>query len=132
MSYHATAALQTTVFTRLTGWAGLAAIPVVDAVPTGAVPTTFVLIGPETARDQSDKTGPGAEHEIEISVISTASGFLAAKNAAAQVSLALADPGMTLSTGHLVNVNFVRATAKRLDEGDTRRIDLRFRVRIGF
>lgn len=132
MSYHATAALQTSVYARLSGWAPLAAIPVVDAVPTGTVPTTFVLIGPETARDQSDKTGAGAEHEIEISVISTASGFLAAKNAAAEVSLAMAAPGLTLSTGHLVNVNFVRASAKRLDEGDTRRIDLRFRIRVGF
>jgi len=132
MSYAAAAALQVAVYGRLSGWPALAGVAVVDAMPTGTAPETFVLIGPEAVADQSDKTGAGAEHRFEVAVISTDTGFLSAKTVAAAVSDALVGAGLTLATGHLVGLSFLRATARRLDEGATRRIDLTFRARIEF
>ena len=130
MSYQAAAALQTAIFGALTAAPALAGVSVVDAMPPGTSPGTFVLIGPEVAVDQSDGTGAGAEHRFAVSVISDASGFMTAKTVAAAVSQVLLAGGMTLGTGHLVSVNFQRAVAQRLDEGATRRIDLTFRARV--
>ena len=130
MSYAAAAALQTAVFGTLTAAPALAGVSVVDAMPPGTTPGTFVLIGPEVAVDQSDGTGAGAEHRFDVSVISDAHGFMTAKAVAAAVSGALLAGGMTLGTGHLVSVNFQRAVARRLDEGTVRRIDLTFRARV--
>ncbi|MDT8856316.1 DUF3168 domain-containing protein [Paracoccaceae bacterium Fryx2] len=127
MSYGVAAALQAAVYQRLTG---VLAVPVHDAVPGGAGAGTFVLIGPEEARDLSDKTGPGAEHRFVISVISDAEGFLAAKGIAVAVSDALVDAGLVLARGRLVGLTFVRATARRLDAGSARRIDMTFRARV--
>ena len=132
MSYAAAAALQAAIYARLTGWAGLAGISVVDELPSGGGKGTFVLLGPETALDRGDATGRAAERQVQISVISDAKGFVAAKTAAAAVSAALIDAPMTLAAGHLVGLQFVKATAKRLDEGNVRRIDLTFRARIDF
>ena len=130
MSYQAAAAFQTAIFGALTAAPALAGVSVVDAMPPGTSPGTFVLIGPEVAVDQSDGTGAGAEHRFAVSVISDASGFMTAKTVAASVSQVLLSGGMTLGTGHLVSVNFQRAVAQRLDEGATRRIDLTFRARV--
>ena len=130
MSYAAAAALQTAVFGALTAAPALTGVTVVDAMPPGTTPGTFVLIGPEVAVDQSDGTGAGAEHRFTVSVISDATGFMPAKTVAAAVSDALLGGSMTLGTGHLVSVNFQRAVARRLDEGTTRRIDLTFRARV--
>lgn len=130
MSYQAAAALQTAVFGTLTAAPALADISVVDAMPPGASPGTFVLIGPEVAVDQSDGSGPGAEHRLTVSVISDASGFMAAKTVAAAVSEALVTAAPVLAVGHLVSINFQRAVARRLDEGAVRRIDLTFRARV--
>ncbi len=130
MSYQAAAALQTAIFGALTAAPALAGVSVVDAMPPGTSPGTFVLIGPEVAVDQSDGTGAGAEHRFAVSVISDASGFMTAKTVAASVSQVLLSGGMTLGTRHLVSVNFQRAVAQRLDEGATRRIDLTFRARV--
>ena len=132
MSYAAAAALQSAVFARLTGFAALAGVSVVDAVAPGAGTGKFVLLGPETASDQSDKTGAGAEHLFQVSVISDDTGFLSAKVIAAQVSVALVGVPLTLTAGQLVDLNFVRATARRLKAGEHRRIDLVFRARITF
>ena len=132
MSYRAAAALQTAVFQRLIGYAGLAGVSVVDALPPGTGTGSFVLLGPETASDQSDKTGPGAVHVFQVSVISDATGFLAAKAIAAAVSDALVGAALTLTTGRLVGLFFVRAIARRLKEGENRRIDLIFRARVDF
>ena len=130
MSYQAAAALQSAVFGALTAAASLAGVNVVDAMPPGTNPGTFVLIGPEVVVDQSDGTGLGAEHRFVVSVISDASGFMTAKSVAASVSEVLLAGGMVLSTGHLVSVHFQRAVARRLDVGAVRRIDLTFRARI--
>lgn len=130
MSYAASAALQSAVFSALSAWSDLAGVSIVDAMPPGTVAGTFVLLGPEVAVDQSDKTGAGAEHRFDVAVISDAAGFLPAKTIAASVSDALLSVPMVLTTGHLVALAFVRATARRLDDGSVRRIDLQFRARI--
>lgn len=130
MSYQAAAALQAAVFGALSAAPALAGISIVDAMPPGTTPGTFLLIGPEVAVDQSDGSGAGAEHRFTVSVISDASGFLAAKTAAAAASEALLDGNMVLATGHLVSVGFQRAVARRLDQGTARRIDMTFRARV--
>lgn len=129
MSYRAAAALQAAIYARLTAWPGLAGVPVVDAVPEGGAGGTFVLLGPEVAEDRSDRTGGGAEHRLQISVISDADGFLSAKTVAAAVSAALEGAELALAQGRLVGIAFSRAVARRLDEGAARRIDLTFRAR---
>jgi len=130
MSYQAAAALQAAIYARLSGFAGLTGVNIVDAMPAGAALGTFVLIGPEQVLDQSDASGGGAEHRLEIAVISDASGFLTAKQVAGAVSQALVGAALTLATGRLVSIQFLRASARRLEAGDTRRIDLTFRARI--
>ena len=130
MSYQAAAALQAAVFARLFGFPALAGVSVVDAMPPGTAPGSFVLIGPEQVVDQSDKTGGGAEHRFEVAVISDASGFVSAKTLAGAVSEALVDADLTLTTGRLVSIGFLRATARRLNGGALRRIDMTFRARI--
>lgn len=132
MTYGAAAALQAAVYVALTGHPDLAAVPVLDAVPPGGGSGTFVLIGPEEARDASDKTAAGAEHRLEISVLSDAAGFLAAKSAAVTVCAAMQGVALPAGVGRLVAVEFVRAVARRLEDGAVRRIDLRFRVRVEF
>jgi len=129
MSYGAAPALQTALFQRLSGWPALAGVAIHDAVPP-AVSGTFVLIGPEEARDQSDKTGAGAEHQLVISVITDATGFLSIKTIAAEISDALVGTPLALSRGVLVSLIFLRAMARRIEEGETRRIDLTFRARV--
>lgn len=132
MSYGAAAALQAAIYTRLSGWSGLSGTSVVDELPSGSGNGTFVLLGPEIALDRGDASAAGAEHQLQISVISDAKGFLAAKTAAAAVSSALIDAPLTLSAGQLVGLQFLKAVAKRLETGDVRRIDLTFRARIDF
>ncbi|WP_431300150.1 DUF3168 domain-containing protein [Tabrizicola sp. BL-A-41-H6] len=129
MSYGGAAALQAAVYQALTVFPALAGVAIFDAVPPG-VTGTFVLIGPEEARDQSDKSGAGAEHQLVISVISDATGFLALKTVAAAISDALIGVPLVLTRGQLVSLYFVRASARRISEGETRRIDLTFRARV--
>lgn len=128
MSYGSAAALQAAIFQRLT--AATLGVPVVDALPAGTGTGTFVLIGPEEVTDASDKTGPGAEHRLTVSVISDAAGFRAVKDVAVAVSDSLGGAELVLSRGRLVSLRFLRALARRLDEGAVRRIDLTFRARI--
>ncbi len=132
MSYSAAAALQSAVYARLTGFASLTGVTIVDAVAPGTGTGKFVLLGPETASDQSDKTSGGAEHLFQVSVISDDTGFLSAKVIAGHVSDALVGASLTLTTGWLVDLTFVRAVARRLKEGENRRIDLTFRARVDF
>ncbi len=128
MSYAMAAALQTTVYAALTGWSALDGVAVFDALPEGATPETYVLIGAEDVRDASDKTGAGAEHRITVSVISAAAGFSAAKAIAGAVCDALAATGGAMARGRIVGVGFLRARARRTADG--RRIDLSFRARL--
>lgn len=130
MSYAAAAALQSAVFQRLTGWPDLVGVMVLDAVPAGGGAGTFVLLGPEEVRDASDLSGDGAEHRLVVSVISDATGFLAAKSVAVAVSEALAGAELPLAVGRLVGIEFQKAVARRLEDGVVRRIDLTFRARV--
>lgn len=130
MSYSAAAALQAAVYQQLTTFPALAGVAIVDAIPSGTSLGSFVLIGPEVVTDQSDKSGAGAEHRFDVSVISDATGFLSAKTIAAGVSDALVGAALSLTTGTLVSLHFQRAVARRIDQGDVRRIDLSFRARI--
>lgn len=125
MSYAISAALQAALYERLAGTVG---VPVHDAAPD-ATTGTWVLIGPEEVRDRSDGSGAGAEHRLVISVLSDAEGFLQAKTIAAGISDALVSP-LGLGRGRVVSQVFERASAKRLDAGRVRRIDLTFRVRV--
>lgn len=128
MSYGVAAALQAAVFQRLV--ALLPGVAVHDALPPGAGSGTFVLLGPEEVLDASDGTGRGAEHRFVVSVISDATGFLAAKEVAVAVSDALVDAPLALDRGRLVGLRFLKAQARRLDQGAARRIDLRFVARV--
>lgn len=130
MSYAAAAALQSAIFGLLSASPALAGVGVVDAMPPQGGTGSFVLIGPEEVLDQSDKTGAGAEHRILVSVISDASGFLTAKMLATRVSDSLVGATPVMTTGRIVGIRFLKAVAKRLDDGDARRIDLTFRVRV--
>jgi hypothetical protein len=130
MSYGVAAALQEALFDRLAALPELAGVPVVDALPKGQAAGTFVLLGTEEVRDLSDATGGGAEHRLVISVVSTAAGFLTAKGLAVAISDALAGAPMVLARGRLVGLAFLRASARRRDEGKVRRIDLTFRARV--
>ncbi len=133
MSYALADALQAAVFARLSGDAGLNAVvqgAVHDALPAGALPETYVMLGPETVIDRSDMDGEGAEHRFVVSVHSSASGFANAKRAAMAVSAALHHADLPLSQGRLIYLNFERAVAKRDTTAGQRRIDLRFRARV--
>lgn len=129
MSYAAAAALQSAIFQRLTAFPALAGVAIYDAVPPNAT-GTFVLIGPEEARDQSDRSGAGADHQLVISVITDATGFLSIKTIGAAISDALIGVPLVLTRGVLVQLLFLRASARRISEGETRRIDLTFRARV--
>lgn len=130
MSYAMAASLQAAVFQCLSGLPELSGVPVLDAAPKGMGEGTFVLIGAEEARDRSDKSGAGAEHRFLVSIVSTAAGFQTAKTLAVAVSDGLIGAGLVLSRGRLVGLGFLRATARRLDEGRVRRIDMTFRARV--
>ena len=129
-----TAALQAAVYARLAGDAAVGAAvgtAVYDAVPPGPQPPpTYVAIGPEEARDRSDKTGRAALHRFSISVISEAGGFHAAKAVAGAVEAALVTTPLTLSRGRVVALDFERAEARREPNGKRRRVDMRFRAMV--
>lgn len=133
MSYGVAEALQGAVYQQLAGDATLSALvgsDIYDAIPSGSVPSLYVALGPEVARDRSDKTGAGAEHDFVVSVVTDSAGFAQAKAAAAAVSDALVDADLSLARGTLVYLNFVKAEAVRIGTGSERRINLTFRARV--
>lgn len=133
MTYAVSAALQAAVYQRLVADAALDALvgdAIYDAVPAGTPRGTFVSIGPEDVRDRSDKSGDGAEHDFLVSVVTNAAGFQVAKSVAAVVSDALIGANLVLIRGRLVGLWFLRAAARRADNGRVRRIDLTFRARV--
>jgi len=131
MSYALAPALQQVLFGLLSQDAALAALTaghVYDAAPPGPVPPLYVALGEERARDRSDKTGTGAEHDFGVTVVSEAAGFQAAKQAAAAICDALEGAAPALPRGRVVALSFLRARARR--DGVLRRIDLTFRARV--
>ena len=65
-----------------------------------------------------------------ISVLTTAQGFFDAKQIAADISQAMEGSVLPLAVGHVVSVGFLRASARRMQGGQMRRIDQIFRVRV--
>lgn len=133
MSYALSSSLQSAVFQKLINDNDLATVvgsDIFDAIPSGAVPSIYVALGPEKARDASDASGGGAWHNFQISVVSQSAGFAQAKEAAGYVSDALVGAVLPLVRGKLIALQFRRATAARVGTGDTRRIDLTFRARV--
>jgi hypothetical protein len=132
MSYAVSEALQAAIYARLTGHGPLTDLlgaAIYDALPAGPLPPLYATLGAERARDRSDVTARGAEHDLTVSVVSDAAGFRAAKAAAAAVSDALAAPLPPLTRGRLAGLWFLRARARREGSGDARRIDMVFRAR---
>lgn len=133
MSYGTSLALQKAIYQRLTADSTLAALvgtAIFDVVPPGFSGATYVALGPEDVRDAGDATGGGALHEITVSVVSDAAGFATVKEVAAAISDCLVDASLILSRGHLISLIFYRAKARRVQDADMRRIDLRFRARV--
>ena len=136
MSYAAAAALQTAVYQRLIADVELGAIvgdAIFDAMPVDAPSGTFVSLGPEEATDAGDMTARGSRHDFVISVLSgtdETSGFRSVKEASVAVATALENGGLSLSVGHLAGLWFLRAKARRVENGAARRVDLTFRARI--
>lgn len=131
MSYGVAAALQSGVYTALSAdatLAGLVGTNIFDAAPTGSVPSLYVSLGPEDVTDRSDKDGSGANHDFTVSVVTDAAGFQTAKEVAAAVSDVLTGAAPALSRGTCVGVWFLKAKARRVKDGASRRIDLRFRA----
>lgn len=136
MSYVATVALQTAVYQALRNHEALNDLvgdAIYDAMPVAAPAGTYVSLGPEETRDAGDMTAAGSTHDFVVSVLSgsdDANGFGAVKAAAAAVSEALENTDMTLNRGHLAGLWFLRAKARRAENGAGRRVDLTFRARI--
>ncbi len=133
MSYATSAALQKAVHARLRDDADLAALvgtAIFDAPPTGELPQTYITIGPETARDRSDKTEAGARFDFTLSVVTEVAGFHGAKAVAGAAVDALSAGLAPLDRGRLVTLDFLKARARREEAGQIRRIDLTFRARV--
>ncbi|MFT5630197.1 MAG: hypothetical protein ACI82I_002402 [Gammaproteobacteria bacterium] len=133
MSYGVSAALQEAIYQHLYNDPDVVTAVgtnVFDALPSGVLPSLYVVLGPEVVKDQSDKTGAGALHELVVSVVTDGAGFAQAKIAVAAVSDALIDADLTLSRGALISLQFYKATAARVGTGDTRQINLIFRARV--
>ena len=136
MSYQASVALQGAVYLALRTDPALAALigdASYDAMPVAAPPGTYVSLGPEDVRDAGDMTAPGALHDFVVSVLSgtdEANGFGAVKEVAVAVSEALEEADITLDRGHLAGLWFLRARARRAENGAGRRVDMTFRARI--
>ncbi|MEP5730948.1 MAG: DUF3168 domain-containing protein [Sulfitobacter sp.] len=133
MSFAMSGPLQKAVYDALRADTSLGLIvggAVYDAVPKGALPQIYVLLGTETVTDASDGSGNGAVHRFTVSVVTTTPGFAQAKAAAGAVSDALQDADLTLSRGKLVTLRFDRARAVQINGASTRQIDLRFNARV--
>ncbi|MCC5993405.1 MAG: DUF3168 domain-containing protein [Rhodobacteraceae bacterium] len=133
MSYATAPALQTALYQMLSADAELQALlggAIYDAIPPATPPATYLLIGAEEAFDASDKTGRGAEHRLRFSVVTNATGFLAAKQVAARLCDLLDGTPPMMARGRVVAIWFDRAEARKLEGDQTRRIDLRFRARV--
>ncbi len=136
MTYAAGVALQGAVYQQLRGDTALADLvgdAIYDAMPVQAPSGVYVSLGPDDARDMGDMTGRGSRHDFIVSVLSgtdESDGFGAVKQVAAAVTEALETETLTLDPGQLVGLWFMRAKARRVENGGERRVDLTFRARI--
>lgn len=136
MSFAASAALQGAVYQQLRSDPALHALvgdAIFDAMPVDTPNGVFVSLGPEDVTDAGDMTAAGSRHDFVVSVVSgidQGAGFAAVKTAAAAVAQALDQEHLALSKGHLTALWFLRARARRVENGAARRVDLTFRARI--
>lgn len=134
MSYALSGPLQSAIYNLLmsdTEVTALIGTSIFDALPAGARPETYITMGEEEVRDQSDSSGSGALHRFEISVVTETAGYAQIKLIAAAVSDAVLGSDLNLSRGRVVNMSFERASARRSGKaGRMRRVDLRFRARV--
>lgn len=136
MSYAAGLALQGAVYQQLRADAALSGLvgdAIFDAMPVDAPSGVYVSLGPEEVRDAGDMTAAGAQHDFVVSVLSgtdESAGFAAVKAAAVAVADALERRDLTLLRGRLCGMSFLRAKARRVENGAARRIDLTFRARV--
>lgn len=133
MTFALSASLQKAVFTQLSGEAEIIEIVgpnIYDAVPAGAEPEVFVLIGEEVVRDRSTKTSDGAHHDFTVSVFADQHGFSTSKTLAAIICDSLLSADMELDRGRVTGIWFRRAQTRRGRSPDRRRIDLQFRAHV--
>ena len=136
MSYAAAVALQGAVYQRLRGDIALADMvgdAIYDAMPVTAPSGVYVSLGPEEVREAGDATGAGSQHDFVVSILSgtdESAGFAAVKSAAVAVAEALERAELSLDRGNLTGMWFLRAKARRVENGAARRVDLTFRARI--
>lgn len=131
MSYGMAAALQVAVYDALNADAAVASLSggaIYDALPRAPVPPIYVVLGPESVRDASDKTASGAVRDFPVTVVSEAAGFSGAKMLAAAISDVLTGAELPLAHGRLVGMDFLRARARRI--GGAREIEVWFRARV--
>ena len=89
MSYATAAALQSALYDRLTSDAAVTALvgsDIYDGIPSGTIPPLYLSLGEETVTDRSDKDGPGARHDVTLTIVTQANGFSNAKVLAAAVA----------------------------------------------
>ncbi|TBN43698.1 DUF3168 domain-containing protein [Paracoccus subflavus] len=136
MSFAASVALQGAVYQQLRtdpALQDLVGDAIFDAMPVETPNGVFVSLGPEEVRNAGDVTAAGSRHDFIVSVLSGADqgvGFAAVKAAAAAVADALDQAQLALSRGRLTALWFLRARARRVENGAARRVDLTFRARI--
>ncbi|WP_407496083.1 DUF3168 domain-containing protein [Pseudooceanicola sp. MF1-13] len=131
MSYALSLALQQAVYAALSSDTTLQALvgtAIFDAPPAGSIPSLYVSLGPEVARDRSDAGTSGARHDFTLSVVTDAGGFDQAKQVAAAISDRLVQSIGPLTRGRVVALNFLKARARRDEAGQQRRIDMVFRA----
>ena len=134
MTYRLSAALQSAIFDRLSNDPDVDAAfggAVFDTPPAGELPSLYLTIGSEDVTARDDKSGSGAVHRLALAIVASNSGFFDAKSAAGLVETSLTRPGPWLmDQGRIVDVRFSKARAHQDRSGQTRRIDLQFRVRV--
>lgn len=131
MSYQFAHALQFVVYQTLLVHQPLTALVgtnIFDAVPTGTIAETYILVGEDKAVDRSDLTGQLARHDLTIQIVSSANGYSDAKRVAGAVCDALEAIQINLSTDNVRQVQFRSAHARRDTGAGERRIDLKYRA----
>lgn len=127
------AALQSGIYQTLsnaTSISNLIGTNIFDAVPSGLVAETYVLIGEEKVISKADFNNGATRHDVTINVVSSASGFSDAKIVASEICNVLDGAAMVLSAGNLRNIQFRMARSRRDTGATERRIDLVFRALI--
>ncbi|MDO5604287.1 MAG: DUF3168 domain-containing protein [Paracoccus sp. (in: a-proteobacteria)] len=134
MSYRAAAALQAAVYDCLCAdvvLGDLVGDAIFDAAPVTQPAGVHVALGPEEVRAARDTGGAVSRHDFVVSVMAgheAGAGFAAVKQAAGAVSAALEQADLATDAGRVAGLWFLRARARRMENGVARRVDLTFRA----